>query len=762
MLVIPFLPHARASAAAVRLAVRPLFEAEAGSAAIEAAAHKANGGVLLSEELTDILRDERTRILQRDALRGSACSTAASGLDAFAELLRWVAWQTEERDGSKPTKIPYAPGAGGRKAEADNPATWGDRPAAQATADRLPKPCGQGGVGFELGDLGDGLALGGIDLDTCREVDGTLAQWAAAIITEFATYAETSPSGTGVKLFFTYDAAALPELLITMGTKTGKQWKRAGTDHPPGIELYLTGRYFAVTDDRHPDAPTELRRVPVPMLLRLIREIGPAFAAEGREQSAKGGTKGADQSRSAVALKIAGEMRRAGATFDQWAERARTDPQLAGWCREKGELDGQRELRRTWDKASEAPPQQGDAPEWQKFLQRDDRGQVLPNLANALTALRQAPELVGIVAHDDMLRHTMMNRPAPGSRAGNFTQPRPMEDADVSALQEWMQRHELRRLGKEVAAQAVDLVAREHGFHPVRDYLTGLRWDGVARMGKWLSYYLGVELTPYTAAIGHWFLIALVARIMRPGCKADYMMVLEGPQGARKSTACAILGGAWFSDSLPDVTAGKDVAVHLNGKWLIEVAEMSALGKAEAAALKAFITRDTERYRPPYGREEIIAPRQCVFIGTTNKSFYLRDETGGRRFWPVKVGEIDTEALRHDRDQLLAEAMEAFNAGARWWPEADFEREHSAPEQEARFEADAWEGAIKAFLAPRHRTTVPQIATECLGIELTKQDVRETRRITAILERTKWESQRTKKEGRFWQAPPPGDTGDTG
>ena len=386
---------------------------------------------------------------------------------------------------------------------------------------------------------------------------------------------------------------------------------------------------------------------------------------------------------------------------------------------------------------------------WQDFLQLDDRGQSIPNLANALTALRKAPEMAGVVAYDDMLRHTILLRTVPASRAGQST-PRPIEDSDVAAIQEWLQRHGLRRLGKEVAAQAVDLVAREARFHPVRDYLNGLRWDGVPRISTWLSYHLGADPTPYTAAIGRWVLIAAVARIMRPGCKADYMVVLEGEQGARKSTACAILGGKWFSDSLPDVTTGKDVAVHLNGKWLIEVAEMSALGKAEAAALKAFITRNTERYRPPYGREEVIAPRQCLFIGTTNKSMYLRDETGGRRFWPVKVGTIDTNALRHDRDQLFAEALVAFEGGEHWWPDGDFEVEHIRPEQEARFEAAPWEDAIRTFLEPRHRVTVPEIARDCLGTELTRQDVRDSRRITAVLERAGWAAQRN-REGRFWQ-----------
>ena len=325
--------------------------------------------------------------------------------------------------------------------------------------------------------------------------------------------------------------------------------------------------------------------------------------------------------------------------------------------------------------------------------------------------------------------------------------------------QEWLQCHELHRLGKDVTHQAVDYRAEELAFHPVRQYLGGLRWDGKRRVGIWLSYYLGAEgqSKEYLSRIGTMFLVAMVARVMKPGVKCDYMLILEGPQGARKSSACKILGGQWFSDSLPDIRSGKDVSQHLNGKWLIEVAEMSALDKAEAAALKAFVTRSEERYRPSYGRKEVIEPRQCVFVGTTNKAVYVRDETGGRRFWPVKVGTIDTEALLHDRDQLFAEAVQLFHNGVSWWPDSDFEKEFVRPEQEARYEADAWEQAIGEWLNRRGAgaeanmpVTILTVAYHALCIEKQKLGTTDQRRIAAALERLGWKRGRRVRGVQEW------------
>ena len=269
--------------------------------------------------------------------------------------------------------------------------------------------------------------------------------------------------------------------------------------------------------------------------------------------------------------------------------------------------------------------------------------------------------------------------------------------------------------------------------------------------------YFGAEATDYAKAISAMFLVGMAARIFEPGCKADHMVVLEGPQGTLKSTACRILGGDFFSDNLPDVAAGKDVSQHIRGKWLIEVSEMHAMNRTETALLKAFISRQVERYRPSYGRKEVIEPRQCVFIGTTNRDTYLRDETGGRRFWPIKAGKINVKALALDRDQLFAEAVNNYRNGAPWWPDKDFEREHIVPEQAARYEADVWEDNIAEYLKTNTKVTVGQIAKDALHIETPRIGRVEQNRIVAAMERIGWRRERpagqTDWQGKTWWVP---------
>jgi predicted P-loop ATPase len=381
-----------------------------------------------------------------------------------------------------------------------------------------------------------------------------------------------------------------------------------------------------------------------------------------------------------------------------------------------------------------------DPPPWLRGAICDERGRPLPVLRNIMIALRIAPEIADVFAFDEMARVEVLERGLPGPAAKNDpgSYPRPVRDIDVTALQEWLQCEALPRITKDMTHQAVDLRARERSFHPVRDYLDGLVWDKRPRLSRWLADYLGAEPSAYAAAIGRMFLIAMVARIFEPGCKCDYVLVLEGEQGDLQSTACRVLAGEWFSDSLPDIMFDKEAAQYLNGKWLIEVAELSSTSRAEVEHLKAFITRQAEDYRPSYGRKQVHEPRQCVFIGSTNKETYLRDETGGRRFWPVKVGRIDLEALRRDRDPLFAEAVAAYRNGDHWWPDEAFERDHIKPQQDDRFEGDPWDDTIEAYLATCERVRVTDIARNVLSVTDAKVGTADQRRIIAVLKGFGW------------------------
>ena len=416
--------------------------------------------------------------------------------------------------------------------------------------------------------------------------------------------------------------------------------------------------------------------------------------------------------------------------------------------------DEQRKLLRVreFDRVDKDPP-----PGWPKLhagqvaveridfrqsFELDERRKPIPNLKNVMHALRTAPELIDVFAFDEMLRSALLLGPLPAITGeqddGPF--PRAIRDTDGSRLQEFLQAAGLSRVGKEVVNDAMDLRAQECAFHPLRKYLETLEWDGVSRIDGWPVRYLGAEDIAYHRQIGRMFMISMIARVFDPGCKCDYMLVLEGPQGARKSTACQILGAEWFSDCLPSIThSGKDVCQHLRGKWLIEIAELSAIGKAENAALKAFLTRTTEQYRPPHGRREVVEARQCVFVGTTNKSTYLRDETGDRRFWPVRIGKIDTDALAADRDQLLAEAVHMYRQGGQWWPDRDFEKEHIRPQQDARFEQDIWHQPVAEYVADKSRVFILEIARNALGATIDRLGTIDQRRITSILTRLEWQ-----------------------
>lgn len=387
-----------------------------------------------------------------------------------------------------------------------------------------------------------------------------------------------------------------------------------------------------------------------------------------------------------------------------------------------------------------------------KFLKENclcsDTGKPVPNVANALVWLaKYAPDRF---LYDEMACEVAVVQ----SSSSKAIDRRSLTENDATEVQVSMQKDGLTRIGKDIVLQAIAAHADKRRFHPVRQYLDQQSWDGRERLRYAGATYFGAEQSDYSAAIMTMFFISMVARIYKPGCKADYMLILEGAQGLCKSTACRIIGGEYFSDSLPDVSH-KDSSQHLRNKWLIEAAELDALSRADTTRIKEYITRPVERYRPSHARLEVTEPRQCVFIGTTNSDRYLKDATGGRRFWPLKVTSIDTDRLASDRDQLFAEAVERYRRGEKWWPDRNFERQHITPQQEARYEPDVWSESISEYLRDKHQILIKQVASDALGLNIANVGKREQNRITEVLTQIGWtRSERKDRRGyRPWVNP---------
>lgn len=386
-------------------------------------------------------------------------------------------------------------------------------------------------------------------------------------------------------------------------------------------------------------------------------------------------------------------------------------------------------------------------PNWLELTIKSEGKKPKPlcNYHNAIIALRNAPYLRDRYGYDEMMC-------APVA----FDQHRcyhAISDADVGELQEWLQWNGLKTISRTIVHDALNDHARQQPFHPLRDWLGNLVWDARPRANVWTVTMLGAENSPYNCRAGEMFLVQMIARIFEPGCKADYMLVLEGPQGALKSSACQILAGKYFSDSLPDLDSDPvRISMHLRGKWLIEISELWAISRAEATKLKAFLTSTIEQYVPKYGRYEIREPRQCVFVGTSNKDQYLRDDTGGRRVWPLKCGTINLDSLERDRDQLLAEAVQLYQEGSPWWPEQQFETDHIAPQQAARYDLDAWAEPISRELETRNSATVLDLASTALSLSKDRCGLTEQKRIVSILRSCGWILKHS-RNGNVWSRP---------
>lgn len=399
------------------------------------------------------------------------------------------------------------------------------------------------------------------------------------------------------------------------------------------------------------------------------------------------------------------------------------------------------------------PPKQQPQPEqapadtddWQTELLLRTNKDLDACVPNIVSILSHDSAWVGVLAYDEFAGRAFFRLPPPWyADDAPATPHRELEDSDDVRLVSWLHRRYGLRTTKQVAHDALDIVALRNGFHPVREYLRSLEWDGVQRLPTFASTYLGADPNAphYAHAPLRWF-IAAVRRVFEPGCQCDSVLVLEGSQGLGKSRALRTLAtDPWFADEIGDPSS-KDAADALRGKWLIEIGELR-WRKSDEDTRKAFITRRIDHYRPAYARRAVDIPRQCVLAASTNSHDWQTDPTGARRYWVVQCRAIDQAALERDRDQLWAEARTRYECGEpSWLQEDEVPAQKEALEQ--RREVDPWEDKVLEWLGLRTEVTVRALLTDCIGLETARQTKREANRVGQILRANGWEQTRTQR-----------------
>lgn len=365
--------------------------------------------------------------------------------------------------------------------------------------------------------------------------------------------------------------------------------------------------------------------------------------------------------------------------------------------------------------------------EWRSLLRFSggNNPKLLKTAHNVEVVLRNDERWRGVLARNRFSDAIVVRKPPPFDRFADA--PVYWRDIDDTLVQGWFEREYDVTISVDAVMRGVEAAAQAASFHPVREYFDTLVWDGNKRLDGWLTRAFDVEQTPYSVAVGSKWMISAVARIFEPGCKVDCVIVLEGDQGALKSTAALTLCGNedWYIDELEEVGT-KDAAAQLSGRWIIELAELNALNRAEWNTIKAFASRQVDRYRPAYGHRVVNQPRQCVFIGTVNPNGqgYLRDETGNRRFWPVTCQRMaDIEWLRANRDQLWAEAIARYKGRERWYLEDAGVKLEAAREQLARVQREAWQEKLEHWLVGRDETSVAEVLERFFSLSPEKWDL---------------------------------------
>lgn len=623
-----------------------------------------------------------------------------------ASLRRWIAWALRSH------KKPPIDAEGRAQAGWTDPSVWLTLDEARARVDALRTQADEIGstigVGFVLGD-----GWSGVDLDHCRDKEtGAVDPRAMAVLDLCAgAYAEVSPSGEGLKVF----------------GRGAHQVELKFNEHDVDVSRRDTG-YFTVTGrgvEGHDDGAGWSIDLPLEAIAAVFAPRGadgkPLPAAKGMPEVVRPGAQNTELFREACRMR----------------QQGKTEDEICGMLRVLADTRcAPAPGERPWTEADLRAIARSAARYDADGLTRNKDGTPFASADNVRAALR---------ALDARPRKDAFSLRLMLERGGDR---RELDDDATRRL--WFELDERFRLRvpRGLFGEVVYDEAAQNPCHPVLEYLDSLRWDGTSRVATWLHAYGGAEDSEYVRAVGQLFLVAAVRRVRRPGCKFDELMVLESAQGTDKSNAVRALvpDPTWTSESLPLAADTKSTIERTTGVWIAEAAEMVGQ-RSDVDRLKAFLSVSADGpVRLAYAREPVIRPRQFVVVGTTNRSTYLRDSTGARRFWPVAVSRFDVEAIRRDRDQLWAEASALEAGGAptrmdsRLWAAA-------GEEQESRRVADPWEELISERLGADEGRVLSSHLWDVVAVTPDRRSQDDNARLGAIMQRLGFRRQTIRDAG---------------